>query len=108
MTVRDYFISKFQKLSINLPEVQLNLMLASGDFSGTETFNSINKEKLDKIFLENVYDLLIVPDVSEGDLSINFDRDAILKWYSGECIRLGVPNHIHLLDNEVKDLSFLA
>ena len=108
MTVKEFFISKFQKLSISLPEAQLNLVLASGGFQGTENFDITTQEKADKAFLQNVGDILLMPDFSEGDLSIKFDRKAIQKWYAAECLRLGLPNYLELGSNEVKDLSYLA
>ena len=69
---------------------------------------TLDKDKIDTVFAGLVYEILISPDLKEGDYAVTFDRLSIKQWYAAECIRLKITNHLLSKTDIVKDMSFLA
>lgn len=108
MTILEFIMERCKKLSLPFKkeEVEVHLLLAELD-PESEITKEI-KLKSDKIFLDLVYDLLITPDITEGDYSVKFDRGAIKDWYSAQCSILGIEDLFLKKSDIVKDLSYLA
>ena len=52
---------------------------------------------------------LALPNVSEGDMSISYNREGLVQFYKAECKRLGVEDVLSKTNQpKVRDMSFLA
>ena len=115
MKISEFLLARTKKLSLPFSEeeVKASLRLASldpessiygeGGLGPTE-----DKNKIDIVFAGLVYEILISPDIKEGDYAVNFDRASIKQWYAAECERLEIPNLLISKTDVVKNLSFLA
>ena len=107
MTIQEYFTKRTAIIGINGVSTSFisDYIKVKGISPETE---EEDPTKFDEIFLDLVLTLLLRPNISEGDLSISYDKDAILKWYSIECSRLGIDDLYRKSTNEVRDMSSLA
>lgn len=106
MTKQEYFRKKVGLISIL--GVTDQYIIDFLDVSGVDPNEDVtDRDEMDKLFLSLVLTILLKPDFAEGDLSIKYDRDAVLKWYSLEADRLEVENPLDK-SNVVEDMSYLA
>ncbi|MCJ8153243.1 hypothetical protein MKJ01_05640 [Chryseobacterium sp. SSA4.19] len=106
VTNKEYFQSKLRRLSITMSDADLDVFFASKQIDGA--FDLTKPDDMDKLFTEIVLELLIVPDISEDDYSIKYDRKSLESWYAMECSRLGIDDLLKKGKFQVKDISFLA
>lgn len=108
MTIKDYFLARFGIIGVSINSENLAVFLKANGVNIDENFQESMKNELDKNFAKVVFDLLIMPKVSEDDFSIEYDKDSLKEWYRMECKRLGVKDLFTGLDSEIEDMSFLA
>ncbi|WP_394265188.1 DUF6706 family protein [Bergeyella zoohelcum] len=108
VSVSDYFKRKVGVLGVNISEEYLEVFMISNNINSLEYVTPTSVKELDKKFLEIIRMILIMPDITEDDYSVKYDRKALKEWYSAECVRLGVPNLIDKGIGVVKDMSHLA
>lgn len=106
VTNKEYFQSKLRRLSITMSDADLDVFFASKQIDGAQDL--IKPDDMDKFFTEIVLELLIVPDLSEDDYSIKYERKALESWYAMECSRLGIDDLLKKGKVQVKDISYLA
>lgn len=107
MTIKDYFQSKMSMLNIPITEESLTIFLNSKNHNTSETTNDFRG--LDIVFLEIILMVLATPNISEGDMSISYNREGLIKFYKAECKRLGVEDVLSKADApKVRDMSYLA
>lgn len=107
VTIKDYLKAKVSMLNITLSEEHLSTFILSKGLDASSVITEF--KEMDIAFTEIVLMILAIPDVSEGDMSIKYDRNALMKWYKVECGRLGIEDKIKKSETpKVKDLSFLA
>lgn len=106
VTNKEYFQSKLRRLSITMSDADLDVFFASKQIDGA--FDLIKPDDMDKLFTEIVLELLIIPDISEDDYSVKYDRKALESWYAMECSRLGIGDLLKKGKVQVKDISYLA
>lgn len=74
MTKREALIAN---MAITVNSNLIDLALINADISGAADYTKEDFESLEKVELEILHKILITPDISEGDLSIKYDRGAI-------------------------------
>lgn len=107
MTIQDYLKNKISML--HLPITNESLMSFS-ESKGITTNQEITDFKaVDVLFLEIILMVLAMPNVSEGDMSISYDKEGLRQFYKAECRRLGVEDVLSKATTpKVRDMSFLA
>lgn len=105
MTIKEYFNNRNKRLGINMENSQVDTYILSFGLDGNEQVSDSNK--LDIAYMDLVKDLLLLPNISEDDYSISYNRDSLLSWYRLEAKRLGIDDSLSS-DNQVQDMSFLA
>lgn len=107
MTIQDYFVSKISML--NLPITEDNLAVFLQSKSENTNAEITDYKGADVLFLEIILLVLAMPNVSEGDMSISYDKSGLIKFYRAECRRLGVKDILsETTAPKVRDMSFLA
>lgn len=64
-------------LRISVPDNSLEKALTDREVTGGSTYTKDNAKNIDLCAIDIFQGLLTEPDVSEGDYSIKFDRDAV-------------------------------
>ena len=107
MTIQDYFQNKIRLLGVPIIPENIDLFLES---KGLDKDNQITDYKtVDILFLEVILMFLALPNVSEGDMSISYNREGLMMYYKAECKRLGVEDMLSKTNQpKVRDMSFLA
>ncbi len=91
MTVAEYIPSKFAEFGVTLSDNTLNaLLIDNGIDSNTEYSPAVAK----KVIAGYIPELLLKPQLSEGDLSIKYDSNAIINYYTMLCNELGIENKL--------------
>ena len=107
MTIKDYFTNKVKMLNLPTTEDNLAIFLESKGLIKTDDVTDF--KALDILFLEIILMVLAMPNVSEGDMSISYDRDGLMKFYKAECNRLNVEDNLSKATiPKVRDMSFLS
>lgn len=108
MTIQDYFVGKISMLHLPIADENLTAFLQSKGV-GEPNQQVGDFRTMDILFLEIILLVLAMPNVSEGDMSISYDRNALMRFYRAECKRLGVDNNLDDANApKVRDMSFLA
>ena len=93
MTIQDYFQNKIRLLGVPIIPENIDLFYKAVDI----------------LFLEVILMFLALPNVSEGDMSISYNREGLMMYYKAECRRLGVEDMLSKTNQpKVRDMSFLA
>ena len=107
MTIKDYFQGKVGLLQVPISVENLGLFLQSKGLNADEEIGDF--KGMDILFLEIILMLLAQPNVSEGDMSISYNREGLMMYYKAECRRLGVEDMLSKTNQpKVRDMSFLA
>jgi hypothetical protein len=82
MTVGEYITHKLG---------QFGLTLTSDDITvaGYDPNADISTTDPKKVMVMLIPDLLVMPDITQGSTSVNYDRDAVLKYYAWLCKQTG-------------------
>ena len=92
MTIRDYISQKLSSFSIKLREADFVDITLSFQLDPLGEVTEDNKRMVDIAYTSFIPTILARPDVSEGSLSISYDRGALTEFYNSMCIQLGIPN----------------
>src|SRR5687767_7122833 len=66
-------------LMVSVPDDSIDKTLIDASITADDNYTAGNKQKIGECAIEILQALLSVPDVSEGDLSIKYDRGAVQK-----------------------------
>ncbi|MFB5946121.1 DUF6706 family protein [Albibacterium profundi] len=91
-TVGEFLKIKLSKFDVEVADTELELMFLESDTNlDTEITPEVMIETK-KALVKFIPELLLVPEVSEGEFKIKFDRDGILAYYRILCKELGVDD----------------
>lgn len=76
MTNKDALIAV---LMVSVPGDSIEKALIDASITADDNYVTGNKQKIGECAIEILQGLLSIPDVSEGDLSIKYDRSAVQK-----------------------------
>lgn len=89
-------------LQVEFPDSSIDKALIDADITGTDTYTLANTKVIDEMAIELLQGLLSTPDVSEGDMSIKYDRKAVqarVDYLMGKSGKVSQP--------KVRDVSHL-
>lgn len=79
-------------LLFEVSQTRIDKALIDGDLAGADEYTRTDKTAVDTAALNVLTDLLSAPDVSEGGLSIRYDRTAITKRIAELKTGLGISD----------------
>lgn len=94
-TIRETITSKLRRYNIELTEAEIDAELIAQGLTPEDEFSVSADKQIKLALVRMIPELLLSPDIQEGDLSIRFDRQAIMKYYSYLCKELGVPDKLN-------------
>ena len=92
MTVAEYIPSKFAEFGVTLSSNTLNALLIDNGIDTNTEYSSVIAKK---VIAGYIPELLLKPQISEGDLSIKYDSNAIINYYNLLCTELGIENKLN-------------
>jgi len=94
-TIREVITSTLQRYHIELSEAELDAKLILQGLNPTDAFNPSADRPMKLAIVSVIPELLLAPDVQEGDYAVKFDRNAIMRYYSLLCQELGVEDKLN-------------
>lgn len=94
-TIREYVEGKLARVGLDIGNVELTVALDTqevDDLTPCDTSDALATAK--RIIVGVIPELLLLPDVTEGGMSIKRDRAAIAKYYGLLCSELGIVNRL--------------
>lgn len=94
MVLIAYIKAKLRKLNLSMDDAEIEVMLTEqgADPVGELTPASIRVAK--QVIVAAIPELLLAPDISQGDFSRKFDRNAVIAYYGMLCDELGLENKL--------------
>ncbi|MDI9863961.1 hypothetical protein QM480_06480 [Flectobacillus sp. DC10W] len=93
-TAKEYFQIKLAKFGFELDEVEIDIELGKQGVSGSDTVVANDMRSVELAIAESIPELLLMPEVSEGQLSKKYNIDGIKAYYSLLCSKLGIQNKL--------------
>jgi len=78
-------------------------MLIDMELTPETEYNVQLSEKVKKIMISVIPELLLAPDISQGDYSIKYKVDGIKAYYSILCGELGLPDIYNPVQDTIID-----
>lgn len=94
VTTGGYIASKLSRLRIFLDANELSVAYTNAGITGNENYTVSLKPVIDKFFYDIIPELLAMPDKTQGDTSLKWDRPAIKSFYSIVAGNLDLPNQL--------------
>lgn len=94
MTLAEFISSKLKsfRLQITNEELEVSIEALGGESDSPLTASTMLIAK--KVIVSVIPELLLTPDISQGDFSQKFDRNAIMAYYSFLCEEIGEENKL--------------
>ncbi|PPL04973.1 DUF6706 family protein [Parapedobacter indicus] len=94
MALAEFIKKKLRKFKLQIEDDELTVKLAElgGNPEGELTPSSMLIAK--QVFVSVIPELLLEPDISQGDFSRKYNMDGIRTYYSMLCDELGVENKL--------------
>ena len=90
MTIRDYITQKLSSFSLVLKEADFVDIGLTYSLNIQDEITADNKVTVDRAYVSFIPKILAMPNVSEGGMSITWDRAALKEHYSMMCRELGL------------------
>ncbi len=106
MKVRDYLSANLELWSVEVSDSLIDAELINVGLNGDSEYEPELEAKTNTLFYNLIPKLLLAPKrVSEGQFTIEYDKDAMVDFYSIIADKLGLPNM--LVKNKIRDRSNL-
>ena len=92
ITAKEYIEAKLQEFSITISDAELTVQLLLNGVGENETFSPAIFTPIKKTLVAIIPQLLLVSEVSEGDLTIKWNIDGVKAYYSILCKELGLED----------------
>lgn len=89
MTVHEYISQKFSTFGIQLSSADLLDIWSTNDM-----LTDVDRTSVQIALVKYIPELLLRPNVSEGGVSLSFDREGIRQYYSLKCKELGLEDKL--------------
>lgn len=94
MALADYIKTKLRRFHLSMDDAELNVLLAGLGESPASELTETSMVVAKRVIVSAIPELLLVPDVSQGDYSHKLNKDAVVKYYGMLCDELGVENKL--------------
>lgn len=94
MALADYIKAKLRRFHLRMDDAELNVLLAGLGESPASELTETSMVVAKRVIVSAIPELLLVPDVSQGDYSHKLNKDAVVKYYGMLCDELGVENKL--------------
>lgn len=92
MTVLQFLQTKLSKFDIEVDQGELEILFLESDTKLTTEVDSTSVlVEAKKALVTFIPELLLKPEISEGEFKIKFDREGIKEYYKLLCNELGIP-----------------
>lgn len=79
-TIRQVITAQLGKYAIELTAESMDMLLVDHDLNGDDTYSKSHVQSVKRALLSEVAALLAKPDVTEGGMSLKWDRASVEKY----------------------------
>ena len=94
MTIGAYISQKLSSFGVQLREADLLDIELTNSLSAQDDVSVSNKRAVDVALARFIPTIMARQDVSEGGMSISWDRNALKEYYGMMCQDLGIENRL--------------
>lgn len=105
MTIGAYIQSKLKRFNFTMSEEELEANLAEQDLTPETEYSSVLSDKTKKVLISIIPELLLAPEIRQGDFGIKYNVDGIKAYYSMLCNELGLPDIYNPIQARIIDRS---
>lgn len=107
--IRDLIISKLKRFYFMMDTVEVDVLLLDQGLDGEATYSASDAEGVKRAMISIIPELLLMPDVSQGDFSVKRNVAGLKAYYALLCKDLGIEDSVNPPDEDyiVRDKSFL-
>lgn len=95
-TVKDYIETKLQRFNITISDIELAVSFAENGLSPNDLYTGANIIKVKKTFVSIIPELLLIAEVSEGDLTLKWNIEGIKAYYAMLCNELEIDDKLNI------------
>ena len=89
MTIGNYIQAKLKRFQFSMADDELEVILIDQNLTLATVYSSADSIKVKKALIAIIPELLLAPDISQGDYSIKYKIDGIKAYYSMLCKETG-------------------
>lgn len=94
MALAGYIKTKLRRFHLTMDDAELNVLLAGLGESPASELTEASLTVAKRVIVSVIPELLLVPDVSQGDYSHKLNKDAVITYYGMLCDELGEENKL--------------
>lgn len=98
ITAKEYIEATLQEFNITVSDAELTVQLSLNGISDNDTFTPEIFGSIQKTIVAIIPKLLLISEVSEGDLTIKWNIDGIKAYYSMLCKELGIEDKLNAIN----------
>lgn len=93
-TVKEYIDSKVSKFGFVVSDAELDIMLEAQQLSRDAPMAVGLLDKVNLALVSIIPELLLIPDISEGQFSQKYNAEGIKAYYKMLCTQLGIEDKL--------------
>lgn len=95
VTAKEYIATSLQEFNIAISDAELSVQLSLNGISGSEIFTPEMYKSIQKTIVAIIPKLLLMSEISEGDLTIKWNIEGVKAYYSMLCKELGIEDKLN-------------
>lgn len=95
ITVQEYIETKLQRFNISIGDVELAAALVENGLGVSDAYAPGNAKKVKETFVSIIPEMLLMSEVSEGDLTIKWNIEGVKAYYAMLCKELGIDDKLN-------------
>jgi hypothetical protein len=105
MTIGDYIQAKLKRFNFSMSAEELEAFLVDQEMTASSQYTKELSNKTKIVMVAIIPELLLAPEIKQGDFSIKYNVDGIKTYYSMLCGQTGLPDIFNPVDDTVQDRS---
>lgn len=107
MKIGNYIQAKLSRFNFSMSDEELDAFLVDLEMTASSEYTPADALKIKKVLIAVIPELLISPEIKQGDFTIKYNVDGIKAYYSLLCKEVGIPDIFNPSNDIVRDVSFL-
>ena len=94
MTLAEFITSKLKSFQLSVSSGELEVILANHGETPNSALTNQTMIIAKQVIVETIPELLLMPDISQGDFSRKLDKSGVIAYYTLLCDELGLENKL--------------
>jgi hypothetical protein len=107
MTIGGYIQAKLSRFKFSMSAEELEAFLADQEMTAEDQYTPELANKIKMVLINVIPELLLAPEIKQGDFSLKHNVEGIKAYYSMLCGQIGLPDIFNPTADTVKDRSYI-